>query len=247
MMGRGASIAPRFAVEKVPMTDRDYNAPPLNPLPGIVWALALPLIAVELVVQLHALGLAGGGVVSNWRLEAVQYFAFVPDWFRDDLATGRLAERGYRVLSYLLVNPSLTSTVFAVVMLLALGKMVGEVFRWWATALVFLAAGAAGALAFAYAIPGNQTPIIGTFPAVYGLIGAFTFMLWVRLAATGGTQARAFALIAFLLGFQMFFSLAFDGGLDWVADLAGFGTGFLLSFLVSPGGWARVRARLRER
>lgn len=229
------------------MTDRDYNAPPLNPLPWIVWALALPLIAVEIVVQLHALGLAGGGVSSNWRLEAVQYFAFVPDWFREDLATGRLAERGYRLISYMLVNVSLTSTVFSVVMLLALGKMVGEVFRWWAVALVFLAAAAVGALAYAYFIPGNQTPIIGTFPAVYGLIGAFTFMLWVRLAATGGTQARAFTLIGFLLGFQLLFGMLFGGNWEWVADLAGFSMGFLLSFVVSPGGWSRVRARIRER
>ena len=36
--------------------DRDLNAPPLNPLPWIVWALALPLIAVEVVVQLGASG-----------------------------------------------------------------------------------------------------------------------------------------------------------------------------------------------
>lgn len=230
------------------MSDRDYNAPPLNPLPPIVWALALPVIAVEGVVQLHGLGLAGGGgLAMDWRLEAVQYFAFAPDWLRDDLANGRLAERAYRLVSYLLVNGSLTSTVFAVVMLLALGKMVGEVFRWWAVAVVFLAAGATGALAYAYLIPGNQVPLIGTFPAVYGLIGAFTFMLWVRLAATGGTQARAFTLIGFLLGFQLLFGVLFGGGWDWVADLAGFAAGFLLSFVVSPGGWGRVRARLRQR
>ena len=43
------------------------------------------------------------------------------------------------------------------------------------------------------------------------------------------------------------FGLLFGGGWDWVADLAGFATGFLLSFVVSPGGWARVREKIRQR
>jgi rhomboid protease GluP len=32
-----------------------------------------------------------------------------------------------------------------------------------------------------------------------------------------------------------------------VADLAGFVAGFLLSFIVSPGGWQRALNRLRQR
>ncbi|MEY4697689.1 MAG: hypothetical protein RIT14_2117, partial [Pseudomonadota bacterium] len=39
----------------------------------------------------------------------------------------------------------------------------------------------------------------------------------------------------------------FGGGYEWVADLAGFATGFALSFVVSPGGWRRVVAKLRQR
>jgi hypothetical protein len=35
--------------------------------------------------------------------------------------------------------------------------------------------------------------------------------------------------------------------LSWAADLPGFVAGFLLSFLVSPGGFARVRDRIRQR
>lgn len=85
------------------------------------------------------------------------------------------------------------------------------------------------------------------YPAVYGLIGAFTFLLWVRLAGTGTNQYRAFTLIGFLLGIQLVFGLLFGGGNDWVADVAGFATGFGLSFFVSPGGWGRVRAKLRHR
>lgn len=50
-----------------------------------------------------------------------------------------------------------------------------------------------------------------------------------------------------LLGIQLLFGLFFGGGYEWVADLAGFATGFLLSFAVSPGGWARVKEKLRRR
>ena len=34
---------------------------------------------------------------------------------------------------------------------------------------------------------------------------------------------------------------------DWVADVAGFVTGFALSFLVAPGGPTRVLRHLRQR
>ena len=49
------------------------------------------------------------------------------------------------------------------------------------------------------------------------------------------------------MGIQLVFGLLFGGGQDWVADLAGFVAGFGLSFLVSPGGRARVVDRLRQR
>ena len=137
------------------------------------------------------------------------------------------------------------NALFVVVILLALGKMVGEVFRWWAVLVVFFGAAVAGALAF-MAVPGNEAPLYGGYPAVYGLIGGFTFLLWVNLAAVGANKYRAFSLIGFLLGIQLLFGVIFGGGLEWVADLAGFAAGFLLSFVVSPGDGA-VLAKIRAR
>jgi len=92
-----------------------------------------------------------------------------------------------------------------------------------------------------------SAPLFGGYPAVFGLIGGFTFLLWVNLAAVGANKFRAFTLIGFLLGFQLLFGLLFGGGYEWVADVAGFVTGFALSFVVSPGGWARVLAKIRQR
>lgn len=230
------------------MTFQDRNAPPLNPLPPVVWALALPMIAMEIVLQLAERGLVGGAGGIGWRLQAVERFAYVPDFARYLWERGEwLSPDWYRLVSYPFVHGDFTSTLFAVVILLALGKMVGEVFRWWAVLLVFLASSAVGAIVYTVAVPGVQMPLIGAYPGDYGLIGGFTYLLWTRLAGTGTTQYRAFTLIGFLLGFQLLFALIFGGGFGWVADIAGFLTGFLLSFAVSPGGWRGLKSRMRRR
>lgn len=225
----------------------NLNAPPLNPLPMVVWVLALPMIAMEVVLGLGARGLVGGAQGVGWRIDAQQRFAFVPELQRDMIATGSYPLSGLvRMVSYPLVHGNFTHVIFVVVMLLALGKMVGEVFRWWAVLAVFFGATAVGAFAYGM-VPGVDAALIGGFPAVYGLIGAFTFLIWVNLAAVGANKFRAFTMIGFLLGIQLLFGLIFGGGWEWVADLAGFATGFFLSFVVSPGGWARVRGLMRQR
>ena len=104
-----------------------------------------------------------------------------------------------------------------------------------------------GALAYGLLIPDLRTPLIGAYPAVYGLIGAFTFMIFTNLARVGANKFRAFSLIGALLFFQLVFGVLFGAGWDWVADVAGFAAGFLLSFVVSPGGFQRVMDQLRQR
>jgi len=225
----------------------DPNAPPLNPLPWVVWALVLPIVAVELVLNLGTRGLIGGPGAVGWRLAAIQDYAFsapVLDWM---LQTGRFPpQHMMRFVTYPFVHGNFTHALFVVVFLLALGKMVGEIFRPWAVLLIFFGSAIMGALAYGILLS-DPRPLIGAYPAVYGLIGAFTFLMWVKLAGTGATQYRAFTLIGLLLGIQLLFSLLFGGTMDWVADVAGFATGFVLSFVVSPGGWGRVRGRLRHR
>lgn len=227
--------------------NRDLNAAPLNPLPPVVWVLALPMIAMEIVLSLAARGLIGGNAAVGWRLQAIERFAFSPDilaamWERGTFPPEHLL----RIVSYSFVHGSFTHALFVVVFLLALGKMVGEVFRVWAVLVVFFGAAVTGALAYTL-LGGMGQILIGGYPAVYGLIGAFTFLLWMRLAGAGTARYRAFSLIGMIMGIQLLFGLVFGGGRDWIADLAGFGAGFLLSFVVSPGGIARVRARLRMR
>jgi membrane associated rhomboid family serine protease len=224
------------------------NPPPFNPLPMIVWVLVLPLVAMEAVLSLADAGLVGGGQGIGWRLQAVERFGLFPELLRHQWETGGhpIGELP-RLLTYLLVHGGFSQALFAVVLMLALGKMVGEIFRWWAVLAVVFGAAISGGLAYGFLIPGLRTQLIGAYPGVYGLIGAFTFLLWVNLARSGANRYRAFSLIGAILFFQFVFGILFGATWDWVADVTGFAAGFLISFVVSPGGWARVMDKIRQR
>lgn len=224
---------------------QDHNAPPLNPMPPVVWALALPMIALEVVLQIGAAGLAGGPDAVGWRLEAITKAAFVPDLWREMWAMGHFPfEHMVRFVAYPFVHGNMTHAAFAVVILLALGKFTGEVLRFWAVLLVFFAAAIVGALVYGMLEP--RAPLFGAYPGDYGLIGAFTYLMWLRLAGSG-REYRAFSMIGMLMVAQLIFGIFFGGGLGWAADLTGFVAGFVLTILVVPGGIPRLMDRLRQR
>lgn len=226
--------------------DEPINQSPINPLPPVVVALFLLIIGVELAFALGARGMVGGPEAIGWRIMALQKYAFSGDIFDWMLAKNIWpAEHVIRFLSYLFIHGSLTHAAFAGVMLLALGKMVGEVFSAVSTLAVFVLSGISGAVFYGLILD-NSAPLFGAYPGVYGLIGAFTYLLWTRLGEMGANQARAFSMIGFLIGIQLLFGLLFGGKHDWVADVAGFATGFAMSFFLVPGGWRRILARLRR-
>jgi membrane associated rhomboid family serine protease len=223
---------------------RDPDASPFNALPPVVVALSLLILGIELLFQAGERHLLGGPAAVGWRLAALQDWGVdgrIFDWMLENrrLLPGELL----RLVAYPLIHYSFSHALFVIVFVLALGKAVGEIFHPLA---VFFGSAAAGALVWALVLDDPYT-LAGGYPGVYGLIGAFSFMLWVNLGALGANRMRAFTLIGFLLGIQLLFRLLFGGSNDWLADLAGFGAGFLLSFVLAPGGWARVVARLRQR
>lgn len=233
----------------------DLNEAPLNPLPAIVWILALPMIAMELVVNAGSAGIVGGPTAIGWRSQAIQEFGFSPAYLRQMFTLQQYPLDGlYRPFTYPFVHVDLTQALFVVVFLLALGKFVGEVFRWWAVLVVFLTASLAAALAYT-AIPYTQAGLIGGYPPVYGLIGAFTYIKWLQAPLLGTSRISAFRLIGFLMGMRILFGVIglasagvnADISWNWVAELAGFIAGFAMSFAVSPGGWNKLLSRVRAR
>jgi membrane associated rhomboid family serine protease len=224
----------------------DPNISPVNPLPPAVVALVLVIMGIEAAFSLGMRGIIGGPEAIGWRLEAFQSYAFSSEIFWWMAETGQWpTEHLIRFLSYAFVHGAFTHALFVCVFVLAMGKMVGEVMGDLAMVIIFVLSAIGGA--FGYAVLMNApAPLIGGFPAVYGLIGAFTYILWRQLSLVGAQQSRAFSLIAFLMGIQLLFSLLFGGQKDWVADLCGFATGFGLSFFLAPGGWARIRGNIRR-
>ena len=224
-----------------------YDAPPLNPIPGVVWLILLPIVAMELVVSAGTLGLAGGATGVGWRQEALQRFALSPEMLDQMIGTGRWTwDYLMRFISYGFVHGSFTHALLAAVFILAMGKFVAEIFSPWSVLAVFFIPLALGGVAYSL-IPGVKMALFGAFPGAYGLIGAFTFIIWARLGATHVNRARAFTLVGFLLGVQILLALLFGGTPEWVADLVGFTTGFGLSFLVGPGGPAHLLRAIRQR
>lgn len=228
------------------MSDPDYQ-PPVNPLPPVVAALFLLMAGIELTISLGGWGVIGGDGGVGWRLMALQKYGFsaeIVDWM---LRNGVYpVEHLIRFISYGFVNASFTQAVFSCVFLLALGKPVGEVFGGPATLALYLLSGVGGAVVYWLALDA-PIPLMGGFPHAYGLIGGFTFLKWLSLGVHGENQMRAFSLIGVLMAIQLVFGMFSTSNAYWVANGAGFVTGFLLSFLLVPGGWGRIRARLRHK
>ena len=219
---------------------------PFGTVPPVILAIAGAMLLAELAFMFGAQGYVGGPQAVGWRAMAIQDYGINGRVVELVLVQG-LWEPGFllRFVSYIFVHGGFTHMAIAAVMVLALGKMVGEVFSLPATLAVIVVPVIVGAAGWGL-ILGDTRWLIGGFPAVYGLIGAFTYILWTRLGRDGGPRHRAFALIAFLMGIQLVFGLLFGGSSDWLADLIAFATGFALSFVVAPGGWRGLRERMRH-
>lgn len=221
--------------------------PPINKLPAVVVILFLLIAGIEVALTLGSAGVVGGPGAIGWRLALVRDWGFSGEIFDAMMAQGYWPlEHLARFLTYPFIHLSFTHSLIAVVLMLALGKMAAEVMGPFAMLGLFVLSGIGGALAYAV-LTNDPVWLVGAYPPVYGLIGGYSFVLWRRLEASGGPQARAFSLIAMLMGLQIIWSLFGDVGAGWVADLAGFVTGFGLSFLCAPGEWRRILARLRSR
>lgn len=226
---------------------QDPNTSPFNALPPVVVALAVIIGGLELMFQAATAGLLGGQGGIGWRLAAIEDYAVLDAVWHWMLSTGQFpTEHLVRFVTYPLIHGSFVHAAMVVVFILALGKMVAEVYSPLAFLAVFWISALAGGLGFVVFMD-SSFPLVGGYPGVYGLIGAFTFLMWARAEAQGSGQMRAFALVGVLLGIQLVFGLLNGQFGTVVADFSGFVTGLLLSFIVSPGGWRRVLDRMRQR
>jgi membrane associated rhomboid family serine protease len=228
------------------MYDPDANQPPLNPLPPVVWILALAIVGVELMFQAGEAGFIGGPEAVGWRLEHARNFGFfdaVFDWMRQNRSFP--LEHVQRFVTFHFVHGSFTHAAFVVVFILALGKFVGELFSPWSVLVVFFGSAIIGVAGYSIILDESNL-IIGGYPGVYGLIGAFTWVLFMDARMAGNSGISAFRLIAFFMALQLIYKILFNTSNEWLAELIAFGSGFALSFLVAPNAGRRLNGYLNQ-
>ncbi|TNE67019.1 MAG: rhomboid family intramembrane serine protease [Rhodobacteraceae bacterium] len=229
--------------------DPEYSRPevPFNALPPMVIAIALVLGGIELAFQAGAFGLIGGPDAIGWRIAAIEDYGFFDAIFEAMRAQGTWPfEHVMRFFTYAFVHYSMLHALMVIVFILALGKMVGETFGNFAVLLIFVVSTLAGSLAYGLVLTTN-VQLMGAYPAAYGFIGAYTFILWLGLGRMQQNQMRAFTLIGLLMALQLVYGLLGWGSGDWVARLAGFVMGFVTAALMVPGAFGRIMTRLRQR
>ena len=227
-----------------PLPEAVPGTNPVNPVPPVVLALVLVIAGIEAVVSLGGQGLVGGPGAVGWRVELIQRFAVSPAVL--DYAARGNAGLWTRFATYAFVHGSVIQALFAGVFLLALGKFVGEGLGQLRTLAIFGVATVLGAVVFALTA-GEMQPLYGAYPGVYGLIGGFTYLLWLRFGRAGQNRLQAFRLIGVLMGFQLAFAILFGSNPQWIGDVGGFLAGGATAVLVAPGGVSALLVRLRTR
>ena len=219
----------------------------VNPIPTAILAIFFGITLVEAFLFFDYGGLNGKTGAAAERLLLIQNYGVPPglaNWMLGigDLSTGNV----FRFIAYPFVNLSILSAVLASVLLLALGKMVGEVFSTLSVVLIWTLSTILAGFFYSLSTTNGQT-LVGSYPGVYGFVGAYTFVSWITLRlAKNKNQSQAFSLIVALMSVQLLFSFLFGTGQLWIADFAGFVTGFILSFFLSPGGIKGVLTVLRN-
>jgi membrane associated rhomboid family serine protease len=222
------------------------NQPLIHPVPRVVIGLGAMIVLIEALFWLTSTGIIFPPEAAGWRIGAIQSFAVYDQLF--DFAVERREaswDQIKRFVFYPFLHRSWIDAAFGAVIVLAIGNYVGRVLSPIATLVVFFGSSILGALTFCL-IVNDPFPLFGAYPAGYGLIGAYTWVLWQRLGAMGDNQLNAFRLIGFLLGIQLVFGILFGTSMSWIAELAAFVVGFALTPMLVPGGWARMLSRLRN-
>jgi membrane associated rhomboid family serine protease len=225
----------------------DSSENPFNSIPPVVILLVLAIMGIEAVLTMAGYGLIGGAAGIGWRITVAEDYAYSPAVWdlvfqRGDLSWDILM----RFVTYTFVQGSFRQALYAGVLLLALGKYVGDAYGGRAVIVIYIASAITGAFVYGAIIPEN-VPLLGAYTPVYGMIGGYTYKMWYDFGQHGENQWRAFRLIAFLLTFQLAFGIIFGGGRSWTAEVAGFVGGLAVAPLVAPGGIQAMLARIRQR
>ncbi len=213
---------------------------PINPLPPLIAVLACAIVGIELLFQLGHYRIVGGASAFGWRINALQDWAFQGSLLEYAYQTGRLGtEAAVRIFTYPFVNESFHPAFFGSVLLLALGTAVSKVYPGWAVVLVLVLSTVTGAVVFTIAEGGDRL-LTGDFPAVYGLLGLYTWSLWINAEPGTSERWQAFRLVGLLTTLQLLALAIYGRGSNLLGELSCFVLGFVVAFVVGPGSRERL-------
>ena len=229
------------------MTQIPDDKSPVNPLPPVVIALVLILGVIELVLSGADHGILGGPEGIGWRTTAIETFGFFTSVFDWMIENSRFPiHHVWRFITYAFAQPDPMQTVFVAVFVLALGKYVAENLGQRAVLAIFFVAAVVPALIYG-AISTSRVPLIGGYPPAFGLVGAFVYVLWMRLRASGQDGRVALVIFAFFTLVQVGYGLWFSPSIVWITQLLGLWIGTAMGWLLFPGRLGRILERVRSR
>jgi rhomboid protease GluP len=224
------------------MTERDLTAPPMNPLPPLIWLVLLAMALIEAVLWLAGQGFVGGPQGLGWRMEVIQRFAFSAEVQAWMLETHRApVDHLWRYISFSFLHGQPAQAALSLVLLAAMGKFVGERLGTVRLAVLLVVPPIVGAAVFGLVMASDPLGwLFGALPMVFSLIGAFTFLRW-QGATTQQEARKAFSLIVVLMLARLAMGFMVEAGSGWIADLVAFALGFALTASMQRRIWQSLR------
>ncbi len=222
----------------------DPNGPVVNNLPPTVILVFLPMVIAE--------GFFAGAEAGLWgqqgiRALALQQYAYFPEVTEQAIQNGSWGlDVFWRFVTFSFININFLGALFAGVMTLALGKFVAEALGEVTFVVTFFATAAFGALIYTL-LSGETYPLFGAYPAAFGMLGAFSFVMYTQAGGMASQQMRAFQLLGVLLVLNWIYVLFFGAANTWIAELAAAILGFAIAAARVPGGVDLLLSRLRQR
>ncbi|MEM9348845.1 MAG: rhomboid family intramembrane serine protease [Pseudomonadota bacterium] len=215
----------------------------VNPIPPPILALVATIIGIELYFWLGERGVLGGQLGITFRANAFEDYAFINRLWAFMAETGAWSFDGLqRLITYAFINFGFLQAVFSCVFILAFGKFVGDVIGGARALAIFLVSSIGAAAVYGTTFP-NEGVLVGSFPGAYGLLGGYTYILFLMLDHADENRLQAFRLVGVLAALQIIFGF-FGSAPYWAADIAGAAVGFVTAAAMGPGGllrWIRRR------
>lgn len=194
--------------------------------PGYLWVLVGLLVAIELVLTAAEAGLVGQ---PGLRVGAFMLGAFWPPLLVPGAEGLYPGQRFVMFLSHAFLHGSLGHVAMNGVILLALGKALGERAGAVRTLALFALSAIAGAAAFAL-LSSASGPMIGASGAAFGFFGLWNAWDFTARLRAGLPLRPVLATVAGLVLINVALWLFLGGGLAWQAHLGGYLTGWAAAF-----------------